>query len=302
MRGVCLIAPLLGWGRQKPPPGVLLDRGHPLAKGLRFFVPFNEATGSAVNDAVGGKTGKIINSTWPDWQSRRGRLTFDGVDDRVDFPPKVLLPSKPMSVAVKLVLAALPSAYAWVWTVHRADDTSYAVNLHVDDKGRLKLSWAGIAATTRGTTLQMSSNRFYTAVITWNGSGLYTGIRIFVDGKEYSYRAENTGSALYSADGRWSLGNRCFDNTYPFNGALEWLGWWDRVLSPDEIRRLHYEGPWQMFEAELLSACGPNVLGPYLTSAGDAALTGAAAGQPFAAGAACGEHFLAGANVGCTHA
>jgi len=302
MLGICPIAPPLGWGRQKPPPGVLPDRSHTLAHGLRFFVPLNEAAGALVNDAAGGRAGKIINAEAPDWRTRRGWLTLDGTDDYIRFPPLgVYKPTKPLSTVTRLVLPVSPPANRYLWTLNSSAGTFAIVNCTIGSGRAFSFGWSGDSSIYRASTNAIPLNTPSTVATTYDGSSLYTGIRLFLNGQECPYTYTPTGSNLYAAVGALALGGRA-DGYSPLNCIYEWFGLWDRVLSSDEIRRLHHEGPWQMFEAELLSACGPDVLGPYLTSAGDVALTGAAAGQPFVAGAACGEHFLAGANVGCTHA
>ena len=51
MFGTCPIAPPGGWGAQKPMCGVQIDRARPLSRWLARL-PFNEGSGSRVNDAA----------------------------------------------------------------------------------------------------------------------------------------------------------------------------------------------------------------------------------------------------------
>lgn len=54
----------MGYGNQKPPPGAVLDRSHPLAAGLRLCVLFNEAGGSFIRDIASGLIGTLDTGTW----------------------------------------------------------------------------------------------------------------------------------------------------------------------------------------------------------------------------------------------
>ena len=52
-RGNCPIAPIGAWGAQKPPPGVAIDRSHPLVRGLLGYWAMNEKSGRRLNDLSG---------------------------------------------------------------------------------------------------------------------------------------------------------------------------------------------------------------------------------------------------------
>ena len=72
------------WQNTKPPKGVLLNRGHPLAKGLVGFWLMNEGGGNKVFDLSGNNnSGKFLAGLYsPSWSSGRfgPALSFDGND------------------------------------------------------------------------------------------------------------------------------------------------------------------------------------------------------------------------------
>ena len=84
-----LIAPPGGWGLQKPPLGVPIDRSHPLSRGLAAGYIFNDASGAGATDFTGGSPAKIANGSWAATASRNGSLVQRQQYERLHRPPLI---------------------------------------------------------------------------------------------------------------------------------------------------------------------------------------------------------------------
>jgi hypothetical protein len=91
MLGTCPIAPVGGWGLQKPPLGVPIDRSHPLVRDLVFLLPANEGSGSSVSDVASGGSASLVNGpTW--FGSERGiGVLLNGTSQYINVPDSTRL-------------------------------------------------------------------------------------------------------------------------------------------------------------------------------------------------------------------
>lgn len=101
---------LLGnrWGISKPPLGVRVNRGHPLADGLETCLLFNEAGGTRVTDSSGFNSDVSTTISSETWTHNLGgaAITLDGVDDNVIVPVQKA-PYGEMSVSAILEVTSL---------------------------------------------------------------------------------------------------------------------------------------------------------------------------------------------------
>lgn len=68
-------------------PGLLLDRAHPLSRGLVLWLPMNEGGGGVTFDVVSGKRATLTNGpVRTGGKDGGGALTFDGSDDYITIP------------------------------------------------------------------------------------------------------------------------------------------------------------------------------------------------------------------------
>ncbi len=84
-----MFSPLSSPRRIKPPLGVRLNRGHPLAKGLVARYLFNENGGQTLYDIAGNNHGALTNGpAWAPGQPGKvgAALRFDGTNDYVQTP------------------------------------------------------------------------------------------------------------------------------------------------------------------------------------------------------------------------
>ena len=67
-------------------PGLILDRAHPLSRGLVGWWPLNEAGGRRANDLTGNASGLLTND--PTWSGGvlGNAILFDGSNDYVNIP------------------------------------------------------------------------------------------------------------------------------------------------------------------------------------------------------------------------
>jgi hypothetical protein len=297
----CSIAPPFGWGSQKPPAGVGIDRSHPLARELRFFTAFNEAAGSRVNDLASGNPGSVENAaTTNSWKTRPGWFTFDGVDDRLDFPSVADPGTLQQTIAARIVLNAAPSSIQTVWAANSPYTSGIGAGLGVINPGRLYFT-----APFATTPLQYWSSATlapgvpYAVVATWDGVEDMSGVALYINGVRslMSDFVDPPEDSYMPSNGLWSLGNTV-DSSCPFDGSIGWAGWWNRILTPDEIRRLYVE-PFCIFEnGTPWSNDGPAVLGPYRTADAQPTGAGAVAGNDFRAGATVGQDWHCGTITG----
>jgi hypothetical protein len=252
MFALSAISPPLGWGLQKPPLGVPIDRGHPLAAGLKWFVACNENAGTLANDRASFKRGVIANAATTNlWGARPGWLTFDGSDDNLAFPLVAPTNNLPQSISGRVVVNTLPtSTRATIWSAPRStSDFVLAVTLDaVGFGGRLSFrvtysgangSWAAAYLPTAGVP--------FTFTMTYDGSDNFaSGVTALVNGVKIArYDYSSSSGPQLAANQPWQIGALA-NGSLAFNGAVEWLGWWNRVLPPDQIVRLHAE-PFGMF-------------------------------------------------------
>jgi hypothetical protein len=252
----CLVAPPSGWSSQKPPPGVPIDRRHPLTQGLIFFAALNEAAGPLITDSVSGKLGTIKNAgTTRVWSKKPGWLFFDGVDDRLDFPNIApVLPGRPYTFAA-MVIDGLSGSHMTQFyiCVMRAADAGPA--LYVGNSLNSPcFAWTKSSGNNLSVIVDAQCGMGWQVpkcvVVTIDGSGLAAGVHMYFDGREYSYQTRMNGGVLYSGLGSWCLGGRIGSDTYSLGGVIAWAAAWQRVLAIDDIWRLGAQ-PYCLFEASV---------------------------------------------------
>lgn len=107
------------WGATKPPAGVQLDRGHPLAQGLVFLVPFNEGAG-VPRDLVRGLAGAPAGA--PTWGgSTHGVAVKRSATTQLwNFGPSDWLPTTSATILFIRRKADVTLRDAVAWTVNDA--------------------------------------------------------------------------------------------------------------------------------------------------------------------------------------
>lgn len=93
-------------------------------------------------------------------------------------------------------------------------------------------------------TADFSFGAWQSFCTTWDG-GLTdetTSIHIYRNGSEVTYDGGGTGSGTHnSADGEFEIGNRVSDTARSYNGALNYISVFNRVLSDYEIKEIYWK-------------------------------------------------------------
>ena len=237
---------------QKPLLGRQINWAHPLTKRLKLFVPINEGSGRWATDVVSKTPGVFdANMTESAWIPGRDgyALDFDGTDDRIDYANIWNPTDQAQTIAF------------WIYPDSVSVD-QYFLALHASGDGGLAyIFWHGSAdivaftVITSGEDLrqlanagQLTTGSWQYLCVTWDGSKIATNVHIYINGSEVSYvtTANGTGTSV-SATGSHSIGGRIFDDARNYNGRMANLGWWNRILTLDEINTLPRES-YAMFQ------------------------------------------------------
>lgn len=172
-------------------------------------------------------------------------LDFDGVGDRIDFPPIYTPLGNQFSFACRFNLSSLSGHEYFLLIESGATDFGLTVWLREDSGQR------GIAVTCSGqngsvlrysTPQGFSTNRWYGLLVTWDGSEFASGIRIYLDDTELPYAGSQDGVApLRAQDGDWIIAGRVADDFRNLSGRLADIGAWNSVLSSVE-RNSYFSG------------------------------------------------------------
>ena len=235
------------WGIHKPPLGVRHNPSHPLSYGLAGHWLMNESAGLTAYDLSGNRNhGTLTNG--PTWT--RGQfgpaLSFDATDDYVDAGTGTSLDGLgpvTFSAWIKsagagelglgvIVTKDTTGAAGRVGFVH--DDTAPEVMALTLFKG------AGATSLSRGSADNVIVvGTWQHVVCTWDGTNDNTKIRFYVNGTETAYGVGVNGTSLASDAGLpLVIGNRT-DASRTFNGLIDDVRVYKRVLLVQEIQQLY---------------------------------------------------------------
>lgn len=230
----------------KPPVGTILNRSHPLAKGLVGCWLMNERGGIRVNDLSGnGNHGTLTNmDPATDWiMSPDGPgLDFDGVNDTVLCGSTTSLDLRSSgTVAVRFLTTS--SGYQTV--VSKANfNTDRNGFIFATQSWKFKIELCSASAQqTLTSSASISSGVRYSGAATWNGST----IRLYLDGK-YDNSADQT---VIPVDNVYimRLGDDPVYTSGRLTGQIFYVSIWNRCLSPSEVLSF-YQSPYAMFQRD----------------------------------------------------
>ena len=219
-------------------PGIVLDRVHPLARGLVMWLPMNEGGGTRVLDISGngnhGAFGNIVQGPTSGWTGGAlgAAVRIDGSDDQITVPT-----SKSLAVLSDITLCA------WI------NITSFASNGLIYGKGATypnpysfvyytdkRLAFTRGNGVSQGFIESVSTivgGRPEFVVASWSG-----GVnKIYIDGV---LRDSNSGSNPTVTDNGLPLyiGRRS-DAVVPFAGSMWHLRIYNRALDAREVAQLY---------------------------------------------------------------
>ena len=243
------------------PPRPVLQRGHPLARGLILAVPMWERAGrvfpnnnASVYDQVYGLPGTFDTDgvTYPTWTvGQLGHaVDFDAAEnDRIDFGSHARLQVQQHSFAMWIKLAAAAAtgglisrqnivSDGWEWEV-QGGVLAYA---YFD--GAVRGWYLGTGAVPVGSWALVAG--------VWRQAA--GAVDFYIDGKLDASVATTTGTITHNAGRSMFLGSR--------QGGANWVGqvgaaWlWNRCLTATEVRGLFHD-PWGMYRQRFMAQSDP---------------------------------------------
>ncbi|HZO21978.1 MAG TPA: LamG-like jellyroll fold domain-containing protein [Steroidobacteraceae bacterium] len=201
---------------------------------------FDEGTGSTTRDSSGeGNTGTLVNG--PVWVAGKTGHALDFRGGRAG----VRVPGVP---TLANLFARGLTVMAWV---HPRSDGNSGRILDKDGNSRgwlLKMSEGGVqfvgdefgvTAVSRKTNRFLSRNAWQHVAATWDGSYKGADIHLYVDGVPADGTYVNGGGGLRDDSAiPLTLGNRLFDLERGFDGILDDVRIYNRVLTPGEVHEV----------------------------------------------------------------
>lgn len=227
----------------KPIIGSRIDWQHPLSYGLTGCWLINENGGNFIKSLSGQDNGIGSSLNWE--STKRGLLP----DFNSTFATKITLP-----LFSKMLL---PGKMTIATEVYPRSSGGSSFGRICDRTGGATSTFALRGATPNGWSLQVGPirnasansavfNTWQSVVATWDGGGIGTGIHIYKDGKELTYNSTLDGAAYDSSANIPAIGYRTVDNSRYFDGFINYVYVYNRVLSVREIQSL-YLSPYQFF-------------------------------------------------------
>jgi hypothetical protein len=225
-------------GIDKPPLLSVLNKSHPLAKGMAGAWIFNEGSGNIVYDKYGTRNGTI--GTAGVWTANG--IELDGtINSKIALSSKYL-PSQPQiwSVVARFRYDALGDC-----VVSAAAGQTYAFSVMANEKLYTRVG-SDQEILTKATGF-FTPPQTHTMVITHN-------IKVgtwYSDGVQIGTTNTFTGQDLYVWQVDCLTGGTSGQNT--LDGVLEFVYLYDRILTAEEVTQIHAK-PYSMFFGPLVNA------------------------------------------------
>jgi hypothetical protein len=227
-----------------------------LDSGLAGYWKLDENTGTSAGDAsVNGNSGTLTNG--PTWTTGRigSAVTFDGTDDYISVPQSAAINDLPkLSVSAWIRTNGEPGSWRIVqknndpcclsepnqgWRFVIADNGSA-----LDKALQFDQDYSGAGNYLRQRTVNnvIVPNTWQHVVATWDGSLSSANVHIYVDGVEKTTGADQdaTGSRVSDAAQNLAIGAAIpAPVTDVFNGSIDEVRIYNRVLSADEVAQLY---------------------------------------------------------------
>lgn len=128
-----------------------------------------------------------------------------------------------------------------IFAVHNSSDTGLSVWFQQPSFGTNSIQF--VVATSGGFNFRLVQNVLTTGkqhlLVTWDGTISTSSIAIYRNGSSVgSGTTQADAGTLTAGNGSWSLGGRIYSDSVNTDGKMWFPGWWNRVLSADEIAAL----------------------------------------------------------------
>jgi hypothetical protein len=227
-------------------PGLMLDRAHPLSRGLVGWWPMNEGGGTRINDLVSGNYGTfgsgITQSTTAGWSGGPfGRsVGTDAVDDIITVPH-----------SAALALTGDMTISTWLYTRLAAGPTYQAFS----SKGVVGVGYASpwIAMIWTDATIIISYGNGAGAANVWSTGGTVpstqwfnlsivrkgTAVTFYKNGAQLGAAGDIGAQAVADAGTAYLIGGRTPGTLYGMNGWQCHHRLYNRALGVSEIEQLY---------------------------------------------------------------
>lgn len=168
----------------------------------------------------------------------------NGSTDRLEYANVLNTIGAAQSLSLWTYLDTIATPYRYLFCAHNSANTAYGTVLGL---GYVNATTSRITLFSAGSTELSHSGQKTTSLITgawhhflytWDGSVTAANSHIYFDGTEITYDDATNGASLTAATGKWAIGARIYDDARNTDGRMAEVGFWNRVLSADEIAAL----------------------------------------------------------------
>jgi hypothetical protein len=215
-------------------PGLVLDRAHPLSRGLAHWWPMNEGSGNGLRDMVTGAVSVGVNTaaSWRIGSPLGAGVLFDGSDDYLSY---TMPEGKEWSASVWL----RPDSWA---SGSPYENTIFGINnVGGDIYARMFFGWGALSANKGKLAIDTGYSGFYYDVVQTLGKWIHVAgtatvnrIVLYVNGSPVQSAA---GNSNFDMGGTYNLANLTGYSRY-YSGAMSHFRQYARELSAAEVAQL----------------------------------------------------------------
>jgi hypothetical protein len=218
-----------------------LSKSDSLTSGLVSYYKLDETSGNAI-DSVGGNNGTVSGCT----QNVVGKINTAYTFAKTDY---VSL-GKPANLTA---LAATGTIAFWVYPTDLTTDAYHVFisnNDYLNDKSGIDIEWdngtgfvvyicdAAGAQEIVCSTITLTVNTWNLVIVMWNGSN----VTVYLNGRSAQFSTAQSKTPIFGAYD-WHFGQANVDTSDGrFVGKLDEIGFWNRLLTNNEIDYLYNNG------------------------------------------------------------
>ncbi len=214
--------------------------------GCQAYWKLDETSGTIVADSVGGNNGVATSITWNANGKNSYCASFNANTDKIVMGNNLVFErTQPWTFSMWVKRSEVTSSTYMLVSKSTSYTQGYALYF-TQYNDYLEFNVAG-TSTKRfyGTTTNRFSGttNWYHIVWTYAGTSNYAGNHIYVNGVEESFTGANQGTfdATIVTTAPFVLGNRNTESL-GFNGLMDEVGVWNRVLNEAEVKALYSNG------------------------------------------------------------
>jgi hypothetical protein len=207
------------------------------------------------NDALGNYNGILLNGTTYGTGIINNGFSFDGVNDTVDFGNNLdfdgstpftvscwVNPNNVTSTQVPLAKAKNTIDYEGYWFLIINGKMNFILSSGINAN-----DWVRVE-----NSITLSTSTWYHCIMTYDGSKSASGLKVYVNNSLNTQNIiKDTLTGSISNTRSFKLGAR--DNGFFYNGIIDEVGIWDRVLSESEVTELYNSGNGKQYTPPVVS-------------------------------------------------